>query len=76
MLTLQIIKYFRDFPFNVGGCGNFTPLRVFVMHVKCICACIGEHLCGRELVLRRPWSGLQCVELHGRVSGEGLVCAL
>lgn len=30
------------------------------------------HLCGRELVFRRPGSGLQCVELHGRVSGESI----
>lgn len=32
-----------------------------------------EHLCGMELVFRRPGSGLQCVVLHGRVSGEVLV---
>lgn len=32
-----------------------------------------EHLCGLELVVRCPGSGLLCVVLHGRVSGEVLV---
>lgn len=40
--------------------------------MKCISACKCERLCGCGFVSRRPGSGLQCVELHGRVSGEGL----
>lgn len=40
--------------------------------LKCICLCLCEHLCGRKLVFRSPGSGLQCVELHGEVSGGGI----
>lgn len=76
MWTLKITgEYFWDFRLRLGGC-------------VCECLCTSAeifylcelnlwvHLCGGERVFRRPGSGLQCVELHGRISGEVLVCTL
>lgn len=37
--------------------------------LKCTCLCL---LFVRKLVFRNPGSGLQCVELHGQVSGGGI----